>query len=49
MIEMGYDTIDIERLRSSLDPKTRQEEAGASDFSFTFKIGTDGSVTQVPN
>ena len=49
MIEMGYDTIDIERLRASLNPGTKQEEAGASDFNFTFKIGTDGSVTQVPN
>jgi len=49
MIEMGYDTIDIERLRASLDPKKKQEEAGASGFNFTFKIGTDGSITQVPN
>ena len=49
MVEMGYDTIDIERLRESINPNKKQEEAGASGFNFTFKIGTDGSITQVPN
>ena len=49
MIEMGYDTIDIERLRKSLDPKNKQEQAGTGGVSFTFELSPTGELTQVPN
>ena len=47
MIEMGYDTIDIERLRASINPKTKQIEAGASDGGFEFTI-INGKISQGP-
>ena len=43
----GYDTIDIERLRASINPKTKQIEAGASDGGFEFTI-INGKISQGP-
>jgi hypothetical protein len=49
MLELGYDTIDIERLRKSIDPGTQKEKAGTSGVSFTFELSPTGELTQVNN